>query len=200
MTAVVFPHQRWFSDEGFDGYGKVEVFRHGERNCLALRPRPAVRADETHAALVTSAASYADFDATFADVVTVEQLRTSGRPNPWERAWLMWHFASVRQFYYFILKSNGWELGKADWAYAGGQRFLATGEEPQFAVGDAHSVRIEQKGNSIAVAVDGSPVVSFVDVGDPSVPRAAGAYRAGRFGFYCEDAEVRFGGFSVRET
>jgi hypothetical protein len=199
MTTVDFSDRSWFSSDGFDGYGSIEVFRHAGTNCLALRPQPSARTNETHAALMTSARSYADFDATFHDVVTIEQLRTSGDPSPWERAWLIWHLVSLRQFYYFILKSNGWELGKVDPAYPGGQRFLVTGETPRFPVGQIHSVRIRQNGNAIMAYVDGALITSFLDEGDASVPGSADAYTVGRFGFYCEDAHVRFGGFSVLE-
>ena len=200
MTTVDFSDQSWFGIEGFDGYGRVEVLRHCGRNCLALRPQASTRADETHAALVTSRRSYNDFDATFHEVVTLAQLRNPGTPNPWERAWLLWHFGGLRNFYYFILKSNGWELGKADPAHPGGQRFLRTAESPQFPVGSTHSVRVRQTGSIITVDVDLAPVTSFEDACDTSVAGSANPYRAGRFGFYCEDSHVRFGGFSVTET
>jgi hypothetical protein len=197
MLTIDFPHERWFSPERFDGYGSIAIVRQGGTDCLALKPMTARSADETHAALVTSALAYGDFDATFADVVTLEHLRESDAPNPWERAWLLWHFIDVHHFYYFVLKSKGWELGKLDPAYLGGQRFLATGESPGFPIGVSNTVRVRQHRGAIRVDVDDERITTFVDAGDSSVSRACGVYPFGRFGFYCEDAHVRFGGFSV---
>jgi hypothetical protein len=199
MSSSDFPHPQWFDLERFDGYGRIDFTQRAGKDCLSLKPMRSASPSETHAALVTSARAYANFDATFTDVVTLEQLRECAAPNPWERAWLLWRFVDVQHFYYLIMKENGWELGKRDPAYHGGQRFLATADQPSFPVGCANTVRVRQHGNAITIDVDERHLVAFVDAGDPAVPASADAYRVGRFGFYCEDAHVRFGDFTVEE-
>ncbi len=200
MTSVDFPHPQWFDLECFDGFGRIAVLQCDGKDCLTLKPMTSTSAGETHAALTTSALGYEDFEATFTDVVTIEQLRERDAPNAWERAWLLWRFVDRRHFYYLILKDTGWELGKVDPAYRGGQRFLATADEPRFPVGLPNNVRIRQLGNAMTIFVDDEHLISFADNADPAVGGSAAFYPAGRFGFYCEDAFVRFGGFSVRSV
>jgi hypothetical protein len=180
---------RWRMGEGrgiwrviFDGYGWVGV-RSRSPNRLSLIPASAGSPDETHSALVVSNSSYQDFTLT-ATAATARQLRVSSAPNPWESAWLVWRYTDNTHFYYLALKTNGWELGKADPDYPGAQRFLATGTRPRSHVGRPDHVRISQRGATSAVWIDGELVTTFTDGERP--------YRRGRIGFYTEDAEVRF--------
>ena len=138
---------------------------------------------ETHAALVVSQSSYTgvSFEADFA---TISQLRTGSPPNPWECAWAVFGYTDNSHFYYVAFKPNGWELGKVDPAYPGGQRFLATGSDTTFAVGSKHSFQITQTGATITVAADGKVLTTFTDMERP--------YLSGKLGFYTEDAEVIF--------
>jgi hypothetical protein len=140
------------------------------------------RPDETHAALVRSVRTLGDLEVRV-HVRTDRQLRTGSLPNPWEVAWLLWHYTDNTHFYYVILKPNGWELGKEDPAYPGAQRFLATGER-QFPIGEVYDIRIRQVDNRIAVWVDGSELVTFVDQERP--------YTGGALGLYTEDATASF--------
>jgi len=114
-------------------------------------------------------------------VETLEQLRV-GTANPWETAWLVWNYADNDHFYYFAMKPNGWELGKRDPDYAGGQRFLATSTDVTFEVGKWNRFEITQDGNRIAISVDGVELVRFQDLERP--------YLGGRIGLYTEDARV----------
>src|SRR5687767_5169969 len=120
------------------------------QNYLVLSPQASSSPDETHAAMVVSQASFSDvrFSAGF---TTLEQLRTGSAPNPWESAWAVFGYTDDDHFYYVAFKPNGWELGKVDPAYPGGQRFLATGSTPVSAVGTEHSFDIQQDGNVIKV-------------------------------------------------
>jgi hypothetical protein len=102
---------------------------------------------------------------------------------------VLWHYADNTRFYYFIPKPNGWELGKADSAYPGAQRFLATGSSPVFPVGEWYRVSIVQTGQTIQVSVNGIPVTTFTDTERPLT--------SGRVGLYSEDAEVYFDDVSV---
>jgi hypothetical protein len=175
-------HGQWVSV--FGGFGQTGIESDGAHgNVLSLSPAPSAAPSETHAALVRSAATFADLDLTV-DVRTLQQLRSGSSPNPWETAWVLWHYGDNTHFYYFIPKPNGWELGKEDPAYPGAQRFLAAGSAPSFAPGPWNTVRVRQVGNTITVWVDGNQVVSFTDSERP--------YGSGALGLYTEDAHVHF--------
>jgi hypothetical protein len=139
-------------------------------------------ADQTSAALALSAEEFGDLELS-ARMRTDEQLR---RPegNPWEVAWLLWHYTDNQHFYYVALKPNGWELGKAHPDHPGAQQFLATGSAPAFPVGGWYEVDVRQVGDRIQVSVDGEPLVDFRD--------ADGPYLEGSVGLYTEDAAVEF--------
>ncbi|MER6674305.1 calcium-binding protein [Streptomyces sp. NPDC000983] len=173
-------HGPWLSV--FNGHGTNS----GDDDTLSLSPRAARDPGTTHAGLVVSTRSYGDVRLT-ARMRTVEQLRTP-HPNPWEVPWLVWAYTDPEHFYYVTLKPNGWELGKRDPAYPGGQRFLATGHQ-RYEVGDRHGVRVEQRGASVTVTVDGERLVEFTDTERP--------YLAGRVGAYTEDATVTFEGLEA---
>ncbi|MEV4435334.1 calcium-binding protein [Streptomyces sp. NPDC049585] len=168
----------------FDGHGE-NIGRH---DGLALSPRPSREAGETHAGLIVSVRRYGDVDFR-ARMRTLAQLRTP-RPNPWEVPWLVWAYSDPEHFYYVTLKPNGWELGKRDPAYPGGQRFLATGSE-HFPVGRASDVRVAQRGGRMEVSVDGKGLVAYEDHERP--------YTSGSVGVYTEDARVLFTDISVQE-
>ncbi|RLV08272.1 calcium-binding protein [Streptomyces griseocarneus] len=166
----------------FDGHGE-NIGRH---DGLELSPEPARKPDETHAGLIVSTAVYGPVDFQ-ARMRTVEQLRTP-EPNPWEVPWLVWAYTDPEHFYYITLKPNGWELGKRDPAYPGGQRFLATGPG-EFPIGHWSQVRVAQQGARMEVSVDGKGLVAYEDRERP--------YTSGSVGVYTEDAKVEFSNLSV---
>ncbi|MDN3357713.1 family 16 glycoside hydrolase [Actinomadura sp. DC4] len=173
-------HGRWRAV--FDGQGET-----GSRNgSILLRPRAPGSARETHAGLVVSR----DF---YHDVNYRVRMRTTGRlrrpaPNTWEVAWAVWSYTDQQHFYYLTLKPNGWELGKRDPAYPGGQRFLGTGQ-PVFPPGRWYTVSVDQRGATLSVRVNGRPLTVQTDGERP--------YAAGAVGFYTEDAEAEFRSFSA---
>ena len=170
----------------FDGYGRVQVERAGTK-VLSLKPKVSTRASETHAALVTSKKTFSSMEFS-ARAKTVRQLR-EGKPNPWESAWLIWNYKDNTHFYYLALKPNGWEVGKADPAYPGAQRFLATGSDKRFPVGTWSSVEVRQVGATMTVWADGKQLTTFTDTERP--------YTSGSVGFYNEDAKTIFDNVSV---
>ncbi len=150
---------------------------------ITIEPRPSMSPDETHAALIVSSKTFRG-NVTFNGETFIDrQLRSGSAPNPWETAWLVWHYSDNDHFYYFALKTNGWELGKRDPAYPGGQRFLASGEDIRFTTGTWYGFHVAQRGATMTVALDGREIVTFTD-------REA-AYTAGKLGLYSEDARVR---------
>jgi hypothetical protein len=170
----------------FNGYGSVGVVRDGSK-VLNLTPKASMSQDETHAALVTTVPNFENFELTVR-MKTVEQLRKT-TPNPWEVGWVVWNYTDNKHFYYLTLKPNGWELGKADPAYPGAQRFVATGSDRTFPIGKWSTVRVRQVGNTVSVLANGETLVTFTDNERP--------YTRGSVGFYTEDASVNFDDISV---
>lgn len=163
----------------YDGYGRVSVEAGSNGPVLRLAPKAATCAAETHAALVIAHDSLQDLTVTV-QMRTVLQLRTGSAPSPWEVGWVLWHVVDPSHFYYVALKTNGWELGKADPAVPGGQRFLATGSAPASAVGTDHQVLVRQHGGTMSLDVDGTRLVTRQDEHSP--------YLEGSAGLYVEDA------------
>jgi hypothetical protein len=167
----------------FDGYGLVSVEAPLGSPGLVTRPASAESPDVTHGALVVSGPVFDDLDMQVR-VTTLEQLRLGSAPNPWECGWVLWSYSDDDHFYYLALKTNGWELGKADPAYPGKQRFLADGRDVRFDVGQTVDVRVQQVGSRLTVWADGQQLTTFVDQERP--------YLDGSIGLYTEDAEVLF--------
>jgi hypothetical protein len=172
-------HGGWVST--YNGYGSNGTALDGSQ-VLTESPKVSATSGATHASLVNTTASFGDMDTTVR-LRTVQQLRTP-TPNPWEVAWVLWHFTDDTHFYYLALKPNGWELGKEDPAYPGAQRYLRTSGSPTYAVGSWHTVRVRQIGNVMTVWADGTQLASFTDNERP--------YLNGTLGLYNEDSLVHF--------
>jgi hypothetical protein len=117
---------------------------------------------------------------------TLDQLRTGSAANTWEVGWVMFHFRDLANYYYFILKTNGYELGKKHGSDE--QIFLDTGDLPTLVLGRTHAVKIVVRGAKIHVWVDGAKVVDFTD--PKPLP-------SGSVGLYEEDSRVSFTSVSV---
>jgi hypothetical protein len=172
----------------FDGFGCSSVAIRDETRAVHLRPAVAKAVDETHAALVLGPRSGPKMDLSCA-VLTAAQLREGSPPNPHEVGWLVWHYRDNDHFYYLMVKPNGWELGKRDPGYPGGQRFLATGAQPSAAVGKRTVLKVVQTDNEIEAYVDGVHIATLEDTERP--------YLGGRIGVYTEDADVYFDSISL---
>ena len=157
-------------------------------NVMWVAPAVSTSLSETHAALVTSSTTFTN-DVNYQGTTrAVKQLRQNNPANAWEVPWLVWNFQDNTHFYYMVLKPSGWELGKADPAYPGAQRFLATGTNVTFPVGSWNTFEIlhYQAAGTMTVKVNGTVLVSFTDTERP--------YVSGKVGFYAEDAEVELDG------
>jgi hypothetical protein len=166
----------------YAGYGTAETCHRGRSREWRFAPRPASAASETHAALASTVDDHGDLTLTVR-FRTDRRLRTP-RPQPWEVAWVIWHYSDDQHFYYLALKPNGWELGKEDPAYPGAQRYLVTEPTPRYDVAKWHTARITQTGDTIAVRIDGRDLIRMRDRERP--------YGRGHVGLYTEDAAVRF--------
>ena len=183
----------------FAGFGCVKIETDGVNQWLHAVPKVPTGGN-THSALIvgpsfSSATSTASSTLTYdVNVKTIDQTRAGGRkaPRPWEVGWVVWHYTDNDHFYYFIPKTNGWELGKRDPAYIGGQRFLATGTSPTFPIGQQYAVHITQDAsNTMTASVNGVLLTTFTDFERP--------YTSGKIGLYTEDAHVHFDDVSVSQ-
>ena len=174
----------------FAGYGAVTATGSGSSTKITLAPAVASSPEETHAALVVSQASHDDVRIR-TKVTLDQQLRENSAPNPWESGWVVTRYQDPEHFYYVALKTNGWELGKRDPAYPGGQRFLATGSTPRAKVGSGQTAVLQAVGRKLTVKINGTTVATFTDTERP--------YTNGSVGFYCEDAVVTFSRTSVTD-
>jgi hypothetical protein len=154
------------------------------RGAIALSSHAPARPAETHSALETTTTSSRDYAFSF-KTTTLAQLRAGSR-NPWEVGWAMFRFRDPQNYYYFILKTNGYELGKKQGSDA--QHFLVTGDDSKLAIGRSYRIQIEVRGPRIEVFVDGRRIIDFVD---------PNPLRRGAVGVYEEDAKVRFESISV---
>lgn len=168
----------------FAGYGEVRHTATSTGPAFTLRPEAATAPGQTHSALVVSQRRFGANGTYAVRVTTQRQLRTGSVPNPWETGWVVFNYTDPDHFYYLAMKTNGWELGKRDPAYPGGQRFLATGSSPAALVGRADRVVVTAAGSRLVVKVNGKIVTRFTDAERP--------YLGGSFGFYSEDAQVLF--------
>ena len=155
---------------------------------LVLSPQAAESADITHSALVLTRKRYAGSLSFAGRLQTVRQLRTGSAPNPWECGWIVWNYQDADHFYYLAVKPNGWELGKRDPAYPGGQRFLASGHT-EYPIGSWHRFAVSQDAARMTVHIDGARVAAFTDAERP--------YTSGALGFYAEDAEIEIDGITA---
>ncbi len=168
----------------FAGYGSVT----STKSTIALAPMASTSPGETHASLVVSQQSFTAAKLSLtAKMTTTTQLRTGSDPNAWEVGWLVWDYVDNEHFSYAIAKPNGWELGKRDPAYPGGQRFLATGSNVTVPVGTQATYNVtrtvQANGSTLTVLkIQGVTVARFTDTERP--------YTGGAVGVYTEDAAI----------
>jgi len=155
---------------------------------LQMQPMVSTRRDETHSCLAVTTSAFGAAGSAYqfsGRMRTVRQLRAV-EPNAWEVAWLVWNYVDNDHLYYFILKPNGWEVGKRDPRYVvpgvnDGQKIMATGESIKGVIGRWYTFDIRIAGVHAEIYIDGVFVCRFHDTD-------AQPLLAGRAGLYCEDA------------
>lgn len=192
----------------FGGGGCVAIISNNGKKILHENPRIATASGQTFSSLVVGPTLSAPF--TFQGRLrTVRQQRIGSIPNPWEVAWIVWNYTDNQHFYYFIPKTNGWELGKADPAFPGGQRFIQLISTPVFAAGVWHTFKVTHSiNNTMTVYIDNMLITSFTDTscvtGKPTLAAcpvgATAPYNSGKIGLYNEDAEVNFSDIALMNT
>lgn len=151
-----------------------------ENNELSLKSQSPTVASETHSALVTSKKTGSNYRFE-TDVVTSEQLRQNNSPNTWETAWVLFRFQDLTRYYYFILKPNGFELGKKHGSDE--QIFLATGENLKLELNKYYRLKILTQEANIQIFIN---EIKVIDYTDPS------PILNGSIGLYEEDSLVHF--------
>ncbi|MDP4007775.1 MAG: hypothetical protein Q8P68_01135 [Candidatus Peregrinibacteria bacterium] len=184
----------------YTGFGTVDVNQ--VANTVQLTPMTATILSETHAGLVTSNENLTgDYEISMT-VENLAQLRQNDPPNPWEAPWLVFGYNDAldslggpdQTFTYLILKPNGYGLELGEALTEDGQNFLWTSSvgDDSYDVGTSYDVIINVESGVITVTVDG--VQKFVFSGARTLSLD------GKFGFYSEDADVRFSNIQIQTT
>jgi len=181
-------HGQFGLESDFNGNGCNQIDMHNGHVSALLAPARPTGPSDTHSALVLGPWRQGEFELQ-CGIRTIAQLRDSG-PNPWEVGWLIWNFSDLNHFYYLSLKANGWELGRRDPSYPGGQKFLATKNSPQFPPGQRYFVHLSRQGDTLTVDVNGVRLVSITDTDHPVA--------SGRVGFYSECADSKFDSLEIK--
>ena len=186
------PNGKW-KDE-YNGFGAAGVMADGNNNSFFMYPKKSVVKSETHSNLIRTVKKYKSFDVNI-DTVTEKQLRRNDSPSAWEVAWIMFRYVDKFHHYYFVLKTNGYELGKVDNDRSiNKQIFLVTEESnsTRLYIGNWQHVRINMIDNHIRVWVNGSKIIDIIDT------NMRDALKKGYIGLYDEDALVKFDNISIK--
>jgi hypothetical protein len=181
----ISPNGKWYGLwHGGGAFGTKQDQEDNTNNSIFYEePSAAIAESQTESALVLTTEKFKDFKLSI-DVRTDKQLRQNSPPNPWEVAWIIWKWNNNTHFYYFLVTTNGSEVGK----YDGGinpadQRILKTNSFPKALVGQWMHWDIFVKDNKITIVVDGRTVFDFNDIS---------SFNDGTIGLYTEDADVSF--------
>ena len=165
----------------YTGFGTVAI----ENGLLSMAPMVSKNSLETHAPLV--AVNDSSWNNAWKDYIytlrmnTVEQLR-GNNPNPWEVGWIIFRYQDAQNFYYFVQKTNGIELGRFN---NNTQRFMYTADTPKLSLNAWNTYKIAVKGANIKISINGTQVVDYTDT-------AADTILDGKIGLYNEDAHVHY--------
>jgi hypothetical protein len=161
----------------------------GSNRVVQMQPMASTSVNETHAVLAVSTAAFGAGGASYSftgRTRTLQQLRVP-TPNAWEVSWVVWNYSDDNHLYYFVLKPNGWEIGKRDPRYyvAGvndGQKIIATGETAVAPpLGTWYDFDVRVTGQQADIYVNGQFVCHFNDTD-------TGGFVSGKVGLYAEDA------------
>jgi len=182
------PNGKWQNQ--YNGYGITGIAEDPTtgNHYFYEEPKISTSPNETHASLVTTTKKYTNFDMTL-DMDTVKQLRQNSLPNPWETAWIFWHYSDDFHTYAFYLKSTGFQIEKKDNNNQNdsAEIYLVDGDTAKLEMGQMAKIRISMVGTHIRIWVNGANVADFYDK-VPNSPQMS----YGAVGLYDEDSSVRF--------
>ena len=180
----------------YNGYGNI-TFNDGS---VTLFPKASTTSQETHAALVITKQNYTSYNVSIT-ANTVKQLREDSTPNPWEVFWVFFNYESVgstgKNTNYFILKTNGVELGTASQSVA--QQFLYTNNNPQLSINTYYQYNLifnkDLNGGNVDIYINQTHIVNYKN--DQSQKKLYTF--PGSIGLYCEDSMVTITDFSIEK-
>jgi hypothetical protein len=188
----ISPNGKW--KIRYTGYGSAGVEGSIKNNYFFEQPKPPTQHNETRASLVTTTKGYSDFQMTL-NMRTLNQLRQNGPPNPWETAWIYWHYTDNYHYYALVLKTNGFQIEKKDNNNHddSAEIYLVDQSHPKVKLGQWQTVTIRHEGSSTGtphtqVWVDGIKAADFIDSKIPNSYKMSSGY----MGLYNEDAKVNF--------
>ena len=192
------PNERW--DSIYTGFGSMGVAQDNSTgNYFFEEPQPPKSSNTTHSGLAITTKKFQDFDLTL-DMMTVKQLRENNS-NPWETAWIVWHYTDSFHWYAFLLKTNGIQLEKKDNELKNdtAEIFLQTKPSTAFKLGTWYNVRILHENSHtstphIQIWIDGVKVVDYID----NKVQNSEKLSFGAIGLYTEDASVRFDNIYIK--
>lgn len=183
----ISPNGKW--QNVYNGFGSSGVEKVNGKHVFFLKPRISTSPKDTQAALVRSTNTFCDYSVNF-DINTVKQLRQNIPPNTWEAGWFIFRYTDTFHYYWFLIRSDGIELGKKDCDTCTdpftGQQFLVTKQIPTLQTNTWHHWTINIIGNHIQISVDKKLVIDFVD------QKMSPKLSAGNIAMYSEDAYVRY--------
>lgn len=182
------PNGKWKNE--YSGYGSTGVESSGLANdAFYLKPKVVTSPAQSGSALVRSTGSYCNFIVEF-DINTVKQLRRESPSNTWEAGWFLFRYTDIFHYYWFLIRSDGIELGKKDCNTCvdpvDGQKYLVTEKIPTLKINTWQHWKIQAIGNHIKIWVDNKLLVDFIDRG--MTPQLA----SGNIAMYSEDAYVKY--------
>jgi Domain of Unknown Function (DUF1080) len=129
------------------------------------------------------------------DMKTLTQLRQNSPPNPWETAWVYWHYTDDYHYYALVLKTNGFQIEKKDNNNHddSAEIYLVDSSYPKAKLGQWQTVTIRHEGSGtgnphIQVWADGIKAADLVDNKIPNSNKMSSGY----MGLYNEDSSVNF--------
>jgi Domain of Unknown Function (DUF1080) len=186
------PNGKWLDVYG--GFGTMGVPAYYNNPVFFERPKTSTSPGETHASLAVNTKANSDFQMTL-NMRTLSQLRQNSPPNPWETAWIFWHYTDNYHYYALVLKTNGFQIEKKDNNNNddSGELYLVTTSTPKVKLGQWQTVTIRHEGSStgtphIQVWVDGIKAADFID----NKIRNSYKMSSGYMGLYNEDSRVNF--------
>jgi hypothetical protein len=189
----ISPNGKW--QNVYAGFGSTGVENVGGSKVFFLKPKISTSPKDTQAALVKSTGTFCNYTIDF-DINTVKQLRQNSPPNTWEAGWFIFRYTDNFHYYWFLIRSDGIELGKKDCDTCTdtfvGQQFLVTKAIPTLKVNTWHHWKLNVDGNHIQIFVDGNLVIDYIDKGMTS------QLSSGAVAMYSEDAYVRYDNMHLR--
>jgi hypothetical protein len=199
----ISPNGKWKAI--YSGFGSMGVANstnttpNNTNNYFFEQPKASVYYNETRASLATTTKAFSDFQMKL-DMKTVMQLRQNTAPNPWETAWIFWHWTDNFHYYALVLKTNGFQIEKKDNNNHNdsAEIYLIDVSHPKVKLGQWQTITIRHEGSRsgtphIQVWVDGVKAADFVD------NETLNSYKmsSGYLGLYTEDAKVNFDNVSL---